>query len=116
LELENVLTEHVAVREAAVVGVRHPVKGQAIAAYVALESGQVASDAMTVELKGYLVDRIGAVARPDRIEYVSELPRAPGTNQVLRRLLRAIAEGEVPGGTAALLDPALRAQYVEPLG
>jgi acetyl-CoA synthetase len=116
LEIENVLTEHAAVREAAVVGVRHPVKGQAIAAYVALEPDHLASDAMTVELKAYLVERIGDVARPDRIEYVAELPRAPGTNQVLRRLLRAIAEGEVAGGTAALLDPTVRAHYVEPLG
>jgi acetyl-CoA synthetase len=115
-EIETVLTEHPAVREAAVVGVRHPVKGQAIAAFVATEPGHVGNDAVSVELRGYLVDRIGAVARPDRIEYVSELPRVPGTKQVLRRLLQAIAEGEVPGGTAALLDPALHEHYAEPVG
>ncbi len=55
------------------------------------------------------------MARPDQIYYVAELPRARGT-QVMRRLLREVAEGRVPGGLAALLDPEVRARYDEPLG
>ncbi|GAC1449849.1 MAG: acetate--CoA ligase [Ktedonobacterales bacterium] len=115
LEVENVLARHPAVQDAAVIGVRHPLKGQAIAAFVVLRAGQHASDAMTVELKAHLVEKIGALARPDRIFYVPELPRARGS-QVMRGLLRDIAEGQVPGGVAALLDPEVRARYAEPLG
>jgi acetyl-CoA synthetase len=115
LEIENVLAQHPSVADAAVVGVRHPLKGQAIAAFVVLKPGVVASDAMTVELKAYLVEKIGDLARPDRIYYVGELPRARGS-QVMRRLLRDVAEGTVQGGTAALLDPDVRARYTEPLG
>jgi acetyl-CoA synthetase len=115
MEIENVLAQHPAVADVAVVGVRHPIKGQAIAAYVVLAPGMAASDAMSVDLKAFLVEKIGDLARPDRIEYVPELPRARGS-QVLRRLLRDVAEGLVPGGQAALLDPEVRARYAEPLG
>jgi acyl-coenzyme A synthetase/AMP-(fatty) acid ligase len=56
------------------------------------------------------------MARPDQIYYVAALPRTPGSPVVMRRLLRAVAEGRVPGGAAALLDPDVLAQYAEPLG
>jgi acetyl-CoA synthetase len=115
LEVENVLQHHTAVADAAVVGVRHPLKGQAMAAFVVLAPGQRASDAMTVELKAHLVESIGEIARPDRVHYVEELPRARG-KQVLRDLLRDIAEGHVSGGTAALLDPEVRARYTPRIG
>ena len=115
IEIENVLGEHPSVAEAAVVGVRHPLKGQAIAAFVVLRPGQPANDAMNVELKAHLTERIGDLARPDRIYYVPELPRARGA-QVIRDLLRDVAEGQVAGGLAALLDPDLRSRYTERLG
>ncbi|HEX9056161.1 MAG TPA: acetate--CoA ligase [Ktedonobacterales bacterium] len=115
LEIENELKQHPSVADTAVVGVRHPMKGQAIAAYVVLGPGQPASDAMTVELKAFLVEKIGDLARPDHIYYLDELPRGRGS-QVMRRLLRDVAEGTVPGGTAALLDPNVRAHYTEPVG
>jgi acetyl-CoA synthetase len=115
LQVENVLTQHSSVAEAAVIGVRHPLKGQAIAAFVVLNPGQPAGDAMTVELKAHLVEKIGDLARPDRFYYVSELPHARGY-QVIRPLLRDIAEGQVPGGTAALLDPEVRAHYEVKIG
>jgi acetyl-CoA synthetase len=114
-EIENMLAQHPGVADAAVIGVRHPLKGQAIAAFIVLAPGQVGSDAMTVELKAYLVEKIGDLARPDRIYYVPELPRTRGS-QVMRALLRDIAEGQVSGGVAALLDPEVRARYVEHLG
>lgn len=115
IEIENVLAEHPSVEQAAVVGVRHPLKGQAIAAFVVLRSGQPANDAMNVELKAHLAERIGDLARPDRIFYVPELPRARGA-QVMRDLLRDVAEGQVSGGVTALLDPTIRARYTERLG
>jgi acetyl-CoA synthetase len=115
LEVENMLGQHPSVAEAAVIGVRHPLKGQAIAAFVVLKPGQPAGDAMTVELKAHLVEKIGDLARPDRIDYVHELPRARGS-QVIRPLLRDIAEGQVPGGIAALLDPEVLARYEAKIG
>jgi acetyl-CoA synthetase len=115
LEVENVLQQHPAVADAAVVGARHPLKGQALAAFVVLRPGQPASDAMTVELRAYLVEHIGAMARPDHVYYVHELPRARGA-QVVRDLLRDVAEGQVPGGLAALLDPEVRGRYTERIG
>jgi acetyl-CoA synthetase len=116
IEIENALTEHPSVAEAAVIGVRHPLKGQAVVAWVVLAPGQTASDAMTVELKAHIAERIGSMARPDQIYYLAALPRTPGSPVVMRRLLRAVAEGRVPGGAAALLDPAVLAEYAEPLG
>jgi acetyl-CoA synthetase len=116
IEIENALAEHPSVAEAAVIGVRHPLKGQAIIAWVVLAPGQAASDAMTVELRAHVAEKIGSMARPDQIHYISALPRAPGSPVVMRRLLRAVAEGRVPGGPAALLDPEVLAQFAEPLG
>jgi acetyl-CoA synthetase len=115
IEIENVLALHPSVKEAAVVGVRHPLKGQAIAAFVVLQPNQPANDAMNVELKAHLAERIGDLARPDRIIYIAELPRSRGS-QVMRELLRDVAEGNVPGGPAALLDPDIRARYTESVG
>jgi acetyl-CoA synthetase len=116
IEIENALTEHPSVAEAAVIGVRHPLKGQAVVAWVVLAPGQTASDAMTVELKAHIAEKIGSMARPDQIHYLAALPRTPGSPVVMRRLLRAVAEGRVAGGPAALLDPAVLTEYAEPLG
>jgi acetyl-CoA synthetase len=104
MEVESALVSHPAVAEAAVIGVSHPVKGQAIVAFVTPRAGFKPSDALTVELKEHVVQAIGALARPERIYYTAELPKTRSA-KIMRRLLRDIAEGRVLGDTTTLMDP-----------
>src|SRR5258706_2315928 len=67
MEVESALVEHPAVAEAAVVGRAHDLKGQALAAVVTLKDGQQASPSLKDDLKAYVVQKIGAIARPDDI-------------------------------------------------
>jgi acetyl-CoA synthetase len=109
MEVESALVSHPAVAEAAVIGVSHPVKGQALVAFVTPRSGFQPSDALTVELKEHVVQAIGALARPEAIYYTAELPKTRSA-KIMRRLLRDIAEGRVLGDTTTLLDPNVVAQ------
>jgi acetyl-CoA synthetase len=109
MEVESALVSHPAVAEAAVIGVTHPVKGQALVAFVTPRSGFQPSDALTVELKEHVVQAIGALARPEAIYYTAELPKTRSA-KIMRRLLRDIAEGRVLGDTTTLLDPNVVAQ------
>jgi acetyl-CoA synthetase len=109
MEVESALVSHPAVAEAAVIGVTHPVKGQALVAFVTPRSGYQPNDALTVELKEHVVQAIGALARPERIYYTAELPKTRSA-KIMRRLLRDIAEGRVLGDTTTLLDPNVVAQ------
>jgi acetyl-CoA synthetase len=114
MEVESALVEHPAVAEAAVVGKTHEVKGQALAAFVTLRSGHDNSDALTAELKQFVADKIGALARPDDVLFTADLPKTR-SGKIMRRLLRDIAEGRALGDTTTLADPAvvagLKAQY-----
>jgi acetyl-CoA synthetase len=115
-EVESALVDHSSVAEAAVIGRTHEVKGQGISAFVTLKEGVVADDALKNELKQHVVGKIGAIARPDEIFFVSELPKTRSA-KIMRRLLRDIAEGRVLGDTTTLADPAvvsrLKTQYQE---
>jgi acetyl-CoA synthetase len=114
MEVESALVEHAAVAEAAVVGKTHEVKGQALAAFVTLRTGHDNSDALVGELKQFVADKIGALARPDDILFAADLPKTR-SGKIMRRLLRDIAEGRALGDTTTLADPAvvakLKAQY-----
>ncbi|HWP02297.1 MAG TPA: acetate--CoA ligase [Gemmatimonadaceae bacterium] len=116
MEVESALVEHPAVAEAAVVGKTHELKGQAIAAFVTLRSGHNPSPALRDELKEFVVQKIGALARPDDILFSADLPKTR-SGKIMRRLLRDIADGRALGDTTTLADPsvvaALRAQYEE---
>jgi acetyl-CoA synthetase len=116
MEVESALVEHPAVAEAAVVGKTHELKGQAIAAFVTLRSGYSPSPALQDELKEFVVQKIGALARPDDILFSADLPKTR-SGKIMRRLLRDIADGRALGDTTTLADPsvvaALRAQYEE---
>jgi acetyl-CoA synthetase len=114
MEVESALVEHHAVAEAAVVGKTHDVKGQAIAAFVTLRDGVQQSAALRDELKKFVADKIGALARPDDILFSADLPKTR-SGKIMRRLLRDIAEGRALGDTTTLADPgvvaALKTQY-----
>jgi acetyl-CoA synthetase len=119
MEVESALVDHPSVAEAAVVGRSHQVKGQAIAAFVTLKQGVGMTSALIDDLKEHVVQKIGAIARPDDILFTADLPKTR-SGKIMRRLLRDIAEGKALGDTTTLADPAvvakLKANYEEERG
>jgi acetyl-CoA synthetase len=106
MEVESALVDDLRVAEAAVVGKTHDIKGQAIAAFVTLKDGHEPSDAIASELKQHVVEKIGAIARPDAILFTADLPKTR-SGKIMRRLLKDIAEGRAVGDTTTLADPAV---------
>jgi acetyl-CoA synthetase len=104
MEVESALVEHPAVAEAAVVGKTHELKGQAIAAFVTLRDGRSPNSALRDELREFVAQKIGALARPDDILFSADLPKTR-SGKIMRRLLRDIAENRVLGDTTTLADP-----------
>ncbi len=104
MEIESALVSHPLVAEAAVVGKPDELKGQGIAAFVTLESGQHPSEALRQELRAHVAKEIGALARPDEIRFTDSLPKTR-SGKIMRRLLRDIAAGvESTGDTTTLED------------
>ena len=112
MEVESALVEHPAVAEAAVVGRAHELKGQALAAFVSLRDGRIASPALRDELREFVAQKIGAIARPDDILFSADLPKTR-SGKIMRRLLRDIAEGRALGDTTTLADPTVVARLKE---
>jgi acetyl-CoA synthetase len=106
MEVESALVEHPAVAEAAVVGRAHDLKGQALAAFVTLKDGEEASTTLKDALKAHVVQKIGAIARPDDVYFSADLPKTR-SGKIMRRLLKDIAEGRALGDTTTLADPAV---------
>lgn len=107
-EVENAINMHAGVVESAVVGFPHDIKGQGIYAYV-IFNGRHVDDEMTRKDLLQTVSRIiGPIAKPDKIQFVSGLPKTR-SGKIMRRILRKIAEGEIAnlGDTSTLLDPAV---------
>ena len=105
-EVENAINMHAGVVESAVVGYPHDIKGQGIYAYV-IFSGRHVDDELTRKDILQTVSRIiGAIAKPDKIQFVKGLPKTR-SGKIMRRILRKIAEGETSnlGDTSTLLDP-----------
>jgi acetyl-CoA synthetase len=119
MEVESALVAHPKVAEAAVIGMSHDIKGQALAAFVTLKEGRVGDNAAIEELRNHVAEKIGAIAKPDRILFTAELPKTR-SGKIMRRLLRDIAEGRVLGDTTTLADPTvvqgLRERYEEDAG
>jgi acetyl-CoA synthetase len=106
MEVESALVDHSAVAEAAVVGMAHDLKGQAIAAFVTLKDGQTGDNGLVQTLRGHVADKIGAIARPESVIFTADLPKTR-SGKIMRRLLKDIAEGRALGDTTTLADPAV---------
>jgi len=107
-EIENAINEQSNVLESAVVGYPHDIKGQGIYAYVICEQTDKTHDELRKEILESVVKMIGPIAKPDKIQIVSGLPKTR-SGKIMRRILRKIAEGETSslGDTSTLLDPGI---------
>jgi acetyl-CoA synthetase len=104
MEVESALVAHPKVAEAAVVGRPDDLKGQAISAFVTLESGNAPGEALKDELRKWVAKEIGALARPDDIRFTEALPKTR-SGKIMRRLLRDLAtHGEIKGDVTTLED------------
>ncbi|MCI0620959.1 MAG: acetate--CoA ligase [Acidobacteria bacterium] len=116
MEVESALVDHHEVAEAAVIGKKDDIKGEAIAAFVTLKEGTPANADKVNELKKHVAQKIGSIARPDAIFFTAELPKTR-SGKIMRRLLRDIAEGRALGDTTTLADATvvakLKSQYEE---
>src|SRR3989440_8924306 len=119
MEVESALVSHPSVAEAAVIGITDEIKGQAIAAFVTPRAGAEPTDTLNAELRQHVAEKIGPIARPDKLFFTPELPKTRSA-KIMRRLLRDIAEGRVLGDTTTLADPTviaqIKAQYEEKEG
>ncbi len=107
-EVENAINEDPNVIESAVVGFPHAIKGQGIYAYVICDVMPVDLTQKTKEINEMVTKVIGAIARPDKIQFVTGLPKTR-SGKIMRRILRKIAEGDTGnlGDTSTLLDPSV---------
>lgn len=107
-EIENVINKHTNVVESAVVGFPHPIKGQGIYAYIITEKEILQEDASLAiaDIHETISRIIGPIAKPDKIQFVKDLPKTR-SGKIMRRILRKIAEGEINniGDTSTLLNP-----------
>ena len=105
-EVENAINMHTGVVESAIVGYPHDIKGQGIYAYVICESGPHDMDLTRRDILATVSRIIGPIAKPDKIQFVTGLPKTR-SGKIMRRILRKIAEGDLAnvGDISTLLDP-----------
>ncbi len=111
-ELESLFVEHQAVSEAAVIGIKHEIKGQGLVGFVTLRDGFSPSEALAAELRDFIGTKIGAFAKPERVLFAADLPKTR-SGKIMRRLLRDIAEGRALGDVTTLADPGAVEQIKE---
>jgi len=105
-EIESAIDEHSAVCESAVVGFPHDIKGQGVYAFVICYQKPEEEDNLRTEIRDVVSKIIGPIAKPDRIQFVSGLPKTR-SGKIMRRILRKVAEGDTSnlGDVTTLLDP-----------
>ncbi|MBE5319028.1 acetate--CoA ligase [Pedobacter sp. MR2016-19] len=113
-EVENAINMHAGVVESAVVGYPHDVKGQGIYAFVIYPEMHSEAELSKKDILQTVTRVIGAIAKPDKILFVSGLPKTR-SGKIMRRILRKIAEGETTnlGDTSTLLDPGVVEEIIE---
>ena len=113
-EIESALVAHEAVAEAAAVGMPHPIKGQAIFAYVTLMTWAEESEELRAELRQHVRKEIGPIATPEVILWAPSLPKTR-SGKIMRRILRKIAANDFAdfGDTSTLADPSVVEQLVD---
>lgn len=113
-EVESAINTHADVVESAVVGYPHDIKGQGIYAYVIVPSTEKNHDILRKEIIAEVNKVIGPIAKPDKIQIVSGLPKTR-SGKIMRRILRKVAEGELKslGDISTLLDPAVVDEIVK---
>jgi acetyl-CoA synthetase len=104
--IENSINEHPSVVESAVVGFPHEIKGNALMAYVILYDMNLKSEDLKSEIKSLISNSIGPIAKPDKIMFVSGLPKTR-SGKIMRRILRKLANNEFEnlGDISTLLNP-----------
>ncbi len=113
-EIESAFLTHITVAEAAVVGVPHPIKGEAIYAFVTLRVEATSSDSLKDELIMHIRNKVGAFAAPEIIHWADGLPKTR-SGKIMRRILRKIANKEYEnlGDISTLADPSVIKTLIE---
>ncbi|PVZ79319.1 acetate--CoA ligase [Serratia sp. S1B] len=113
-EIESALVAHPKIAEAAVVGIPHSIKGQAIYAYITLNHGEEPTPELYAEVRDWVRKEIGAIATPDVLHWTDSLPKTR-SGKIMRRILRKIATGDTSnlGDTSTLADPAVVDKLLE---
>jgi acetyl-CoA synthetase len=113
-EVENAINMHTDVVESAVVGYNHEIKGQGIYAFVIFNGVHIDENHSRKDICETVARVIGAIAKPDKIQFVSGLPKTR-SGKIMRRILRKIAEGDLSnlGDTTTLLDPAVVEEIIK---
>ena len=91
--IENAINEHEKVAESAIVGYPHEVKGKSLYAFVILNNDEEASEKLKEEIRKQVAKVIGAIAKPEKIQFVPELPKTR-SGKIMRRILRKIAANQ----------------------
>ena len=113
-EIESALVAHPKIAEAAVVGIPHNIKGQAIYAYVTLNHGEEPTPELYAEVRNWVRKEIGPIATPDILHWTDSLPKTR-SGKIMRRILRKIASGDTTnlGDTSTLADPGVVDKLLE---
>jgi hypothetical protein len=109
MEVESALVAHPRVAEAAVVGKPHEIKGESVFAFVVCRGPRPTGDtsAFVKELRDWVAEQLGAIAKPDDIRFADNLPKTR-SGKIMRRLLKAVARGEeITQDTSTLENPAI---------